>query len=88
MGRMVDAVKTGDRGRMLDALLMKLAETLDGTDSGRDVGALAIKFVDVLDKIAEGRPEKPLRTEQADSEVAKFEVIAKRRGDRRKAAAG
>ncbi|MBR3159504.1 MAG: hypothetical protein IKF14_10440 [Atopobiaceae bacterium] len=87
MGRMTAAVKAGDRRKMLEALLMKVAETLDGTDSGRDVAALSIKFVDILDKMEEDEPKsagsdktKPM------AKVTTFEAIAGRRTERRAAA--
>jgi len=85
MGRMVDAVNSGDRREMLDALLMKIAETLDKTDSGRDVGALAIKFVDVLDRRDESEPDNGKHKKEA-VEVTAFETITKRRSERRKTA--
>lgn len=61
MSKLTEAVKTGDRRSMLEALRDTIAETIDGTESGRDIAALSKRLLEVSAEL-EAIPADPSST--------------------------
>lgn len=51
MGRLLDAVRSGDRRATLEALRDDVAETIEKTGSGRDTAALSKRLMEICDAI-------------------------------------
>ena len=89
--KLVAAAKSGDRLRTLEELRDILAKTIAYCESARDMAALSKRLMEVLDEIAQikgsGRCQPETAAHERD-EVPRFEVIAGRRAERRKAAQG
>lgn len=51
MGRLVDAVKSGDKREMLLALQLVTAEAIEETTSGRDHAALSKRLIEITERI-------------------------------------
>jgi len=51
MGKLLDAVKSGDRRDVLLALRDETAEAIECTTSGRDVAALSKRLIEICDLI-------------------------------------
>lgn len=47
MGRLLEAVRSGDERAMLEALRDTIAETIESTGSGRDIAALSKRLIEV-----------------------------------------
>jgi hypothetical protein len=61
MSKLTEAVRSGDRRSMLEALQNTIAETIDGTDSGRDIAALSKRLLEVSAEL-EAIPQDPAST--------------------------
>ena len=51
MGRLLDAVESGDKRAILVALRDVTAKTIESTGSGRDVAALSKRLMEICDKL-------------------------------------
>lgn len=51
MGRLLDAVRSGDKRVMLEALRDDVAETIEDTKSGRDMAALSKRLMEICEAI-------------------------------------
>lgn len=51
MESVVQAFKSGDRKRVLDAMALKIAKTIDVCESARDMPALTKRMVEIMDAI-------------------------------------
>jgi hypothetical protein len=65
MGKLLDAVQSGDKRDMLIALRDSIASTIDNTVSGRDVAALSKRLMEVYDTI-ESMPSPDDETNPVD----------------------
>lgn len=70
MADLIEAARSGNRRKTLEALRDKLAESVAFCDSGRDVAALSKRLMEVMDEL------DSLPKEKADSPLAR----AKRNG--------
>ena len=51
MESVVKAFESGDRKRTLNAMAMKIADTIDECESARDIPALTKRMVEIMDAI-------------------------------------
>ena len=51
MESVVKAFESGDRRRVLEAMALKIADTIDSCESARDIPALTKRMVEVMDAI-------------------------------------
>ena len=52
MGKLLDAVKDGDKRRTLVELRNEIASTIEECESGRDMAALSKRLMEVIEEIA------------------------------------
>ena len=51
MAKLLDAVQSGDRRKMLAELRDEIATTIENCESGRDMAALSKRLIEVVDEI-------------------------------------
>lgn len=51
MGKLTDAVKSGDKRETLIALRDRIAETIDNCESGRDMAANSKRLMEVISEL-------------------------------------
>ena len=51
MESVVEAFESGDRRRTLNAMALKIADTIDSCESARDMPALTKRMVEIMDAI-------------------------------------
>lgn len=51
MAKLLDAVQSGDRRKMLVELRDEIATTIESCESGRDMAALSKRLIEVVDDI-------------------------------------
>jgi len=51
MESVVKAFESGDRKRTLNAMALKIADTIDSCESARDIPALTKRMVEIMDSI-------------------------------------
>lgn len=51
MAKLLDAVQSGDRRKMLVELRDEIATTIENCESGRDMAALSKRLIEVVDEI-------------------------------------
>ena len=71
MGKLMDAVRSDDKRRMLSELRDKIAQTIEDCESGRDMAALSKRLMEVVDEIEaidakESPAPTPLQMAQAE----------------------
>lgn len=52
MGKLLDAVKCGDKRQTLVELRNEIASTIEACESGRDMAALSKRLMEVIEEIA------------------------------------
>lgn len=52
MGKLLDAVKDGDKRQTLVELRNEIASTIEACESGRDMAALSKRLMEVIEEIA------------------------------------
>ena len=52
MGKLLDAVKDGDKRKTLVELRNEIASTIEECESGRDMAALSKRLMEVIEEIA------------------------------------
>lgn len=85
-GSLLDVSRNGDEIKTLEALRDILAERIDATQSARDTATLAKRMIEVGERIAEVRDAGKKATHAQGVEVTRFDVIARRNAENRKAA--
>ena len=53
MGKLLQAVQSGDKRKMLAELRDEIAQTIEGCESGRDMAALSKRLMEVVEEIEE-----------------------------------
>lgn len=51
MGKLLSAVKSGDKRRMLAELRDEIAQTIENCENGRDMAALSKRLMEVVEEI-------------------------------------
>lgn len=69
MGKLLDAVKSKDRRRMLEALAEETAETIEDTASGRDMAALSKRLMEITAEL-ETMPDPDAEIDPIDQMAA------------------
>lgn len=87
-GPIGQAARDGKYDEVLKQTLVKVADVMDETRDARNSSALAIKIADLIERIEARDGDGSQKERKPGTEVSQFEVLAQRRAERRKAAAG